>query len=294
MPERIAGIFASTPRTALSQRRDYTDNSFGDQLVQLLIDPEIGYFDQVAFHDDLATADLRHQIETLFDYRKPYDLLLFYYIGPILVDNRHHVYLSTWDSNPDDLHASAVPLSFLSHWMSRTFSRRQIIILDQYADSSVNSVGLQNKIRNTLRGSNTWYHILLSEYQYHRKRSGPGHRTTMVTELFIQGLQSGNADINKDGVISTTDVHKYINQELRQAKTNHHVHLWSYHGDDVFILGNAVSGKQAKQLKPIVFVRALAAPAVILLIGWWADPVFAVEMALFFLLFFLAFYYFGD
>ncbi len=97
---------------------------------RVLSEPTIGGFDEVTPLLDSTGAKVRREIARFLAGRHHDDLLLLYFSGHGLLDDRGALHLAVQDTEPDLLAATAVPAAFLTDEMDRCRSRRQILILD--------------------------------------------------------------------------------------------------------------------------------------------------------------------
>lgn len=100
------------------------------RLASAIRDPAIGGFDEVVELIDETEAAIRRHISAFFDRRKSDDLLLCYFSGHGVRDDRGRLFLAARDTSLTQLKATAIPSSYLVEHMDECRSRRQILILD--------------------------------------------------------------------------------------------------------------------------------------------------------------------
>ena len=99
-------------------------------LADLFRAPEIGGFDVVTVVINQTAANIRREIARFFSQKKRDDLLLLYFSGHGVLDDRGRLHLAAKDSESDLLSATAIEASFVTDVMDRSFSRRQVLVLD--------------------------------------------------------------------------------------------------------------------------------------------------------------------
>jgi EAL domain-containing protein (putative c-di-GMP-specific phosphodiesterase class I) len=194
-------------------------------LQQVLQDAAIGEFHEVKtlFNPDLET--MQSAIEVLFTEAKRDDLVLLYFSGHGVKDDTGRLYFATpgtrKNSKDQIVKATMVPASFVHDMMNNCRAKRQSIILDccfsgafdpNLAAKDDNSVDLQGQLgaegRVVMASSS---HIQLS---FGNKEDSS---LSVYTSYLVDGLKTGEADLDNDGAISVRDLHKYICERFREA-----------------------------------------------------------------------------
>ena len=99
-------------------------------LANVLIDQNIGSFDKVISLVNKTESNVSRSISTFFTNKKPEDLVLVYFSGHGILDDRGRLFLALKDTRTNLLNATAIPAAFISDEMDSCRSRRQILILD--------------------------------------------------------------------------------------------------------------------------------------------------------------------
>jgi len=99
-------------------------------LAKVLADKDIGSFDQVTPLINKNESEIRRAISAFLTNKKPDDLVLVYFSGHGVLDDRGRLFLSLKDTETTLLKATAIPSTFISDEMDSCRSRRQILILD--------------------------------------------------------------------------------------------------------------------------------------------------------------------
>lgn len=300
MPGRFASLIA--PSQYLDKRLAGLSLPEPDfpALARVLRDPEIGNFDQVETTVDQPSAEVRSRVEELFHFRKPYDLLLLYYAGVGLVGAGEQLYLAAADTRLGSLTDTAIAADFICEWMNRSFARRKLLVLDCcYVDLSNVNPGGKVDIRGAFEGGGRWVTVMAAQestqYALLDGRLVGAARGSAFGDRFLRGLETGDADFDGDGLVSIRELFLYMNASPKKLELAQRSQMWSYGERDELIIA-AVPERQRRRgkVKWDLALGAFLVPAMTLLLGWQAEPPFALGAAVFFLLLYGALYLKGD
>jgi molecular chaperone DnaJ len=99
-------------------------------LARVLCSPGLTRFEPVIELIDATADQARREIARVFSKRRRDDLVLLYYSGHGLKDDSGQLHLTMEDTEQELLSATGISADFVSEQMDRSFSRRQILILD--------------------------------------------------------------------------------------------------------------------------------------------------------------------
>jgi len=186
-------------------------------LGEVLSNPAIGNFQVKELidkpHDEVAFA-----IDEFFDDRHPDDLLLLYFSGHGIKDVDGRLYFATADTRRTRLLSTAVAASLVNEIMQRSRSRSQLLILDccysgAFARGMVaksdNSVGTLDQFPGTGRVVLTASDATQFSLEPEVATADCDKTLSVFTESVIEGLRTGNADINRDGHITLDELYEY-------------------------------------------------------------------------------------
>ena len=164
-------------------------------------------------------------IYRLYANRGSEDLVLFYFSGHGVIDRRGKLYLTTPETEKDAVSGepigpTAVTASYIHEQMNRSFSKRQVAILDccfsgafgeelaPKDDATVNvEAQLGGKGRAILTSSDA------IEYAFEQK----GAELSVYTRFLVEGMETGAADLDGDGWITADELHDYASQKVRDT-----------------------------------------------------------------------------
>ncbi len=164
-------------------------------------------------------------IETLFSGRHKDDLLLLYFSGHGIKDDRGRLYLATRNTSKtrqgELIRSTSVSANFIHDRMSESRSRRQVIILDS-CFSGAFAEGMSAKddgtidIREQLGGEGRAVLTSSTSTQYSFEEQGQD--LSIYTRFLVEGIKSGEADRDQDEFISIDELHEYASQKVRELQ----------------------------------------------------------------------------
>jgi uncharacterized caspase-like protein len=194
-----------------------------ERLAEVLRDPAKGNFD-VEVLLDASHATLTRRIARFFRDRRPQDLLLLHFSCHGVKDDRGELYLAAADTELDLLSATGVSAAWLNEQISRARSRRTVVLLDccfsgsfpfgmRARGSGVDAPEqLQGRGRAIITASNAM------EYAYEGDTLRGEGQPSVFTEAIVEGLATGEADLDHDQLVSVDDLYDYVYERVK-AKT---------------------------------------------------------------------------
>jgi hypothetical protein len=204
-----------------------------DAMRGILVDPNRGEFlaENIQSLKNPNKQDMEDAIYWLFYNREKDDLLLFYFSGHGIEDhdNRKELYLATGitrkQANGFLHHPSAISAAHLRQRIESSRSQRQVIILDCcYSGAIVNGMSLKDggivKVEDYLGGKGRA--ILTSSAAREFSMAGNINADgsiglSIYTRYLVEGLTTGAADLDKDGMISVDELHQYAANKVKVA-----------------------------------------------------------------------------
>ncbi|MGH2943923.1 MAG: caspase family protein, partial [Solirubrobacteraceae bacterium] len=224
MAARDALIVAVASYRDLKLRRLRAPAADAERLGAVLEDPTIGDF-RVTVASDESEAHLRRRLARYFSARAPDDLLLLHFSCHGIKDDKGELYLAAVDteSDPDLLSATAIASGWLNEQIDRCRSKRIVVLLDccfsgsfrlgfkPRAGGTVDVGGhLGGRGRAVITASNSM------EYAYEGDRLTGAPAPSVFTGAVVEGLETGEADRNRDGWISVDELYDYVYDRVRE------------------------------------------------------------------------------
>jgi uncharacterized caspase-like protein len=202
-------------------------------LAAVLRDGAIGGFD-VSELVDRPTEELKREIEGFFGAGRPKDLLLLYVSGHGVLSQNRRFFLATANTTLQWLRSTAIEDSFVNDVMQASRARSIVLVLD-CCHSGAFGRGLVPKSAPTVdvehrfegRGRITLTASTELEYAFEEadpatgiNELGPAEPGSLFTRAFVEGLRSGDADVDEDGRISVDDLYDYVCRRVRERSTS--------------------------------------------------------------------------
>ncbi|KUN95111.1 caspase, EACC1-associated type [Streptomyces resistomycificus] len=204
-------------------------------LAEVLHDPEIGDFEVDVVRNEPAHV-MRRRIQGFFTDRRRGDIMLLHFSCHGIKSESGELYFAASDTDPRLLDATAVPAQFVRQCMTRTRAGSTVLFLDccyggafSRGSASVRASGEVNVLESfeaeTSPGGRGWAVITASnsmEYAFEgpdlAENSAP--RPSVFTHAVVQGLESGEADLDEDGKISCDELYEYVFDHVREQNPN--------------------------------------------------------------------------
>jgi len=233
-------------------------------LAKVLADKDIGSFDQVTPLINKNETEIRRAISAFLTNKKPDDLVLVYFSGHGVLDDRGRLFLSLKDTETTLLKATAIPSTFISDEMDSCRSRRQILILDCCHSGAFarGTKGEQKAVTEaTFEGSGYGRVVMTASdsTQYALEGDQVIRQTdlSLFTHFLLEGLKTGEADTDHDGHISLDEWYDYTYAKVVSETPRQIPHCWSYNQQgDLIIARNPNARKRVVEL-PLELAQAV-------------------------------------
>lgn len=197
-------------------------------LVGVLSDPAIGEF-TVEQMVDVGQRDATRAIQLFFSSAERDDLLVLHLSLHGWKDLQNRLYFVARDTERDLLEATAISAEFVSERMSQSKSRCIVLLLDCCYSGAFTAGMLRRSAGSpqvdvaepfagrgrmvmTASTSLQFAHegepdVLLSENQA---------QPSLFTAAVVQGLRDGSADLDRDGLISVSELYEYVHEQVQR------------------------------------------------------------------------------
>ncbi|GAB3131031.1 caspase, EACC1-associated type [Microbispora hainanensis] len=206
---------------ALGQLRSPTHD--GRELSDVLSDPRIGGFSTRQLFNRPA-YEVAEEIEGFFADRRPDDLLVMHLSCHGVKDESGRLYFAMSSTRLDRLAATGLSAAFVNEQIDRSRSHKIVLLLDCcYSGAFPQNLTPRSSDRMGLDRFQGRGRVVISastalEYAYEsdtRLLSGAG-RPSVFTGVLVEGLRTGKADVDNDGIVSVDELYDYLFDHVRQ------------------------------------------------------------------------------
>lgn len=192
-------------------------------LAAVLRDQDIGEFDDVIELLNQPASLVRREVARFFIDRKRNDLLVLYFSGHGVRDDHGHLYLALKDTERGLLTGTALEASFITEQMDRCHSKRLVLMLDcchsgAFDHGTKGVIGASVGTAAAFEGNGFGRVVLTAtdstQYAWEGDSIIGGAENSLFTHFLIQGLKTGDADRNQDGVITIDELYGYVYEKV--------------------------------------------------------------------------------
>ncbi|NER79219.1 MAG: hypothetical protein F6K42_06470 [Leptolyngbya sp. SIO1D8] len=191
-------------------------------LYEVLLNPQMGGFDEAKSLINPTRSDMEWEIEVWFQDRQPEDLVLLFFSGHGVKDERRDLYFAATNTKKrrDNLmRSTAISARFIHDCIKACKARYQILILDccfsgafgKFVGRDGGEINLEEQLgaegRAVLASTNA------VDYSFEEK----GADLSIYTRYLVEGISTGAADENGDGVITVDELHRYTERRVKDA-----------------------------------------------------------------------------
>jgi len=207
-----------------------------EALAEVLRDTEIGDFQvRTVLNEPAHLVNLA--VEEFFADRAPDDLLLVHFSGHGVKDEDGELYFATTDTRLRRLAATAVSADYVNRRMNRTRSRRVVLLLDccyagAFERGMTARAGTGVDIGEQLggRGRAVITASTSMEYAFEGDQLADARDVTpsVFTSALVEGLATGEADRDQDGLIALDELYEYVYDKVRETTPNQTPSKWTF------------------------------------------------------------------
>jgi streptogramin lyase len=164
-----------------------------------------------------------------------------------VLDDRGRLYYATTDTDHALLAATAIPAAWLNEQLDDCRCRRQIVILDcchsgAFAKGAkgVSALALQERFEG--RGRVVLTASRATEYSFEGDRVLGDGVSSVFTDVLVQGLRSGDADRDGDGMVTVTELYDYAYEAVRARDARQTPMLWTYGAEGGLLVAQSARG----------------------------------------------------
>ncbi|SCG63010.1 caspase, EACC1-associated type [Micromonospora humi] len=202
--------FASLPGTVAD----------ADSLREVLENPAIGAFDDVRVLRNRTVHDVGRAVAVFFHNTEPDDLLLLHISAHGLKDAAGDLFFAARDSEHDShlIRATALSAADIRHEMADSRAKQIVVLLDccysgAFARDERARGAHDADLTGPFRGRG---HVVITSCagtELSFERDGQG----VFTRAVVDGLRTGRADRNGDGIVDTDELYRYVDERVHEV-----------------------------------------------------------------------------
>lgn len=182
------------------------------KLEPVLKDPRIGDYNVDKLLNE-PRETVREKIEEFFADRRTHDLLLLYFSCHGVLDDDGRLYFVATDTRPERLGSTGISARWVKEQMDQSRSQRIVLLLDCcYSGAfargperrSTDASTIIDQLGGTGRVVITASDKMQCAYE------------SKFTDALVQGLETGDADTDRDGKISVNELYQYVYNHVSQ------------------------------------------------------------------------------
>ena len=198
---------------------------------RILVDPDLGDFKTTIISEEKEQepTQIKKIIETKFKRLGRGDTFLFYFSGHGIRNDNGELFFATPYTEKDNnelITSTAISASFIHEKMNASKARKQIVILDccysgafdpslQQKDDGIvdfgGLIGTKEKDKVPAEGRV----VLTSSSSIDQSFTQKKTQSSIYTNILVQAIESGDADLNNDGRITAQELNDYIEEKIK-------------------------------------------------------------------------------
>ncbi|MGK7949056.1 MAG: SUMF1/EgtB/PvdO family nonheme iron enzyme [Xenococcaceae cyanobacterium] len=189
---------------------------------EVLQNPDTAGFEQVKPLLDPDAQTMREEVEVIFSGCHKDDLVLLFFSGHGIKDDRGKLYFATNNTRKKDngklIWSTAVAAGFIQDLMSQSRCKHQVVILDccfsgafatGMTAKDIGDVDIQTQLggegRAVLTSSTS------TQYSFEQEESD----LSIYSRYIVEGIATGAADLDSDGWIEVQELHEYAKGKVQ-------------------------------------------------------------------------------
>ncbi len=256
MGQRLALIIGNSAYLDQALSRLLSPDADVSALGEVLLDPELGGFDEVNVLVNMSSHIIRRSIASFFSKRSREDLLVLYFSGHGVLDDQGHLYLAVKDTDSKLLRGTAISANYITDEMNNSRSQRQVLILDcchsgAFARGTKGQPGASVGTASAFEGTGYGRVVLTAsdatQYAWEGEQVIGEAENSLFTHYMLQGIKRGEADLNRDGQITIDELYDYVYERVVGQTQKQTPGKWSYKERGEIIVSRAPGAEQEEK-----------------------------------------------
>jgi chaperonin GroEL len=230
------------------------------RLAAVLEDPAVGGFDSVRMIVDAPDQVIRRELEDVLSSRSPEDLVLVYFSCHGITTPEQRLFFAASNTVQDRPAGTAVARTFVNELFEDCRAGARVLVLD-CCFSGAYGKGIKASLDGVALDDGAvgeGYVVITAsdayEYAFEEERlSLKSPHTSVFTDVMIEGLSSGAADLNGDGWIDARELFDYVHKEVTARRRDQTPKFFAHAADPGIRIARAdrTSSVVAHSTKPM-------------------------------------------
>ncbi|MBL9008827.1 MAG: SUMF1/EgtB/PvdO family nonheme iron enzyme [Myxococcales bacterium] len=205
-----------------------------EALAEVLSHPEWGKF-AVTTRCNEPSHVIERELERLCRTCAPDDTLLLYFSCHGLKDDRGELVFAMPNTHRATPHSSSVPAQHVHNYLDRCRARQQILILDCCYSGAYGHNMRPKAVEDQPLAVNTGKYftpnygnglfVLTATDSISQSYEKDG--VSLFTQVIVEGLRTGSADLDRDGQITMDELHAYVHREMIRRQLPQRPRKWA-------------------------------------------------------------------
>lgn len=184
------------------------------RLHRALVDGETGLFedDEVRLVTERSCDNMLDELDRFFSAGRKDDLLLLYYSGHGVLDERNQLYLCGRDTRSDRLLRTGISNVRINEFVAQSMCQRIVIVLDCCFSGMFKGGGIGTQLAGPGR-----YIVSSTRGADLANDAATATGTSLFTEHLVEGMLGAAVDSNGDGYIDLREIYDYVRDQLLET-----------------------------------------------------------------------------
>jgi hypothetical protein len=172
------------------------------------------------------------------------DLVVLYFSGHGIKDDRGQLFFATTNTNTELLTATAISATIINELIARCRSRRKVLLLDTcysgaFAKGTTHKAGEHVDVRSFFEQGTG--HVVMTatdamQYAFEEDGVSGESKGSVFTSTIVEGLRTGMADVDGDGQVSFDDLYDFVRNQVSGKRPEQQPHKWLFGVEGKLIL----------------------------------------------------------
>jgi hypothetical protein len=215
-----------------------------EALAGVLADPEIGDFEVDVLRNGTSSAIAEH-VDSLLNAGKLDDLIVLHFSCHGIKDDSGELYLAATNTRPGLLPSTAVDASLVNRLMRRSRAQRAVLFLDccfggaferGLVPRAAGVIDVADQFRQREDGLGggrgrvviTASNAMEFAFEGTNLADAAASRPSIFTGALVEGLRTGAADHDQDGVVSLGELYEYVFERVRDVTPSQTPGKWEF------------------------------------------------------------------